>query len=59
MISGIGRSGDDLGITLLNNLIKDINDAQSNLTDKLLTISVTEQVEASQSGLGEVVDELA
>jgi hypothetical protein len=59
MISGIGRSGDDLGINLLNNMIKDITDVQSNLTEKLLKISVTEQVEASQAGVGEVVDELA
>ena len=59
MISGIGRSGDNLNINLLNNMIKDITDTQSDLAEKLLKISVTEQVEASQTGLGENIDEYA
>jgi hypothetical protein len=59
MISGIGRSGDSLNINLLNNMIKDITDIQIDLAEKLLKVDVSEQVEASESGLGEVVDEYA
>ena len=60
MISGIGRSGDDLGINLLNNMLKNIADTQNDFTNKLLKVDITEQVEASQSaGLGEIVDALA
>ncbi len=59
MISGIGQSGNDLSINFINNLIKNITDAQIDLTEKLLKADVMEQVEASQSGLGEVIDEFA
>ncbi len=57
MISGIGRSGDDLGVNILNNMIKEISETQNNLTEKMMKVSVEEQVNASQEGLGENVDE--
>jgi hypothetical protein len=59
MISGIGSSGNDLGINLLNNLLKDITNTQMDLTEKLINVDVTEQVQASQMGLGGNIDELA
>jgi hypothetical protein len=59
MIPTIGRASDDLGISSMNNILKNISDMRDALTEKLMKVSVTEQVEASQSGMGIVVDEYA
>jgi hypothetical protein len=59
MISGIGNPCSDPGVVVLNNLLIDISKSQLDMTQKLLELSVTEQVEASQIGLGENVDSLA
>ena len=59
MISGIS-SGDDPTARLLSNMLKNIIDTESNLMDKLMKVSVTEQVEAaSEAGVGSIVDEYA
>jgi hypothetical protein len=59
MISRLGQPNDDLGINQMNNVLKNINDAQSSFNEKMMKVSITEQVQASQSGLGGVVDEYA
>ncbi len=59
MISGISPSGIDPATNILNNMIKNITDAQMDLTERLLKVSVAETVEASQVGLGENIDILA
>ncbi|MFH0974546.1 MAG: hypothetical protein V1874_02045 [Spirochaetota bacterium] len=55
MISRLGQPNDDLVINQMNNVLKNINDTQSSLNEKMIKVSVSEQ----QSGLGGVVDEYA
>ena len=59
MILGIGRANDDIGINSMNNLLKSIADIQNGLAEKMIKVSVTEQIEASQEGLGGIIDEYA
>lgn len=56
MISRVVSANDDMGINSMNNLLKNITDIQSAFTEKLMKVSITEQVESSQSGIGDLVD---
>jgi hypothetical protein len=56
MISRVESANDDIGINSMNNLLKNITDIQSAFTEKLMEVSITEQIESSQSGIGDLVD---
>lgn len=56
MISNV-QPGVDAGMQRMNEMLKTVVDAQSNLAEKMLKVCVTQQVERVQAeGLGEALD---
>ena len=56
MISNV-QPGVDAGMQRMNEMLKTVVDAQSNLAEKMLKVCVAQQVERVQAeGLGEALD---